>query len=690
MAAHVAKWANGIWGSMGLRRKLSLAFIVMTLAPLLLAAFVTEQEAERIMRQLVFEKNKNLATDIAHDTNHLFMEKIRVLKLLAANPEMKSMDPARQTPVLERAAGQYPEIQVAVVADSSGGQIARSDGNPAIKAINYTDREYYQAAMSTGGTAVSDVIMSKSIDWMGIVLAEPIRKDDHSVGGLLIFNIGLNNLSWLTGHVQFGDGGYAYIVNKKGRVLIHPNQSLMETMADYSDRMPVMRAVEGLTGWVEYENGGQKIMAGYSDIPSTGWGLVVEQPLKIAMADVAGMRRVNLWIVVVAALLAIVTSLVFANAIALPIEKISRAAVKVTEGDLQTRLEVETKDELGQLADNFNQMTEWLASRGAALRRSEEKFHSLVDNINIGVYRATADGTGSFLQVNPAMVNIFGYSSAAELLQTAGTDLYQNAEEREAFLSEARREGFVKNREAVMRKQNGVLFWCSRSGVLRKDKEGRESIDGVIEDIDDRKRAEEAIRKAKEELEIQVAERTRQLTVLNEELQKLSMSDSLTCIGNRRHLDELLEREWLRAAREKTSLAVIMLDIDYFKLFNDTYGHVAGDDCLKKIADVLKTTIKRTADFVSRYGGEEFALVLPATNESGAKVVAESIRANVAALEIKLEGAPGGEFVTVSAGVSAMVPTLEQGPSVLVQEADRALYRAKAAGRNRTMAAGEI
>ena len=106
---------------MGLRRKLSLAFIVMTLAPLLLAAFVTEQEAERIMRQLVFEKNKNLATDIAHDTNHQFMEKIRVLKLMVANPEMKSMDPARQTPVLESITGQYPEIQVAIVADSSGG-----------------------------------------------------------------------------------------------------------------------------------------------------------------------------------------------------------------------------------------------------------------------------------------------------------------------------------------------------------------------------------------------------------------------------------------------------------------------------------------------------------------------------------------------------------------------------------------
>jgi diguanylate cyclase (GGDEF)-like protein/PAS domain S-box-containing protein len=690
VAAHVAKWANGIWGGLGLRRKLSLAFIVMTLAPLLLAAFVTEQEAERIVRQVVFEKNKNLATDIAHDTNHLFMEKIRVLKLLAANPEMKSMDPARQTPVLESVASQYPEIQVAVVADSSGGQLARSDGNPAIRTINYTDREYFQAAMSTGGTAISDVIQSKSADWLGIVLAEPIKKDDQTVGGLLIFNIELNNLSWLTGHVQFGDGGYAYIVNKNGRVIIHPNQLLMETMADYSDRMPVMRVVEGLTGWVEYESGGQKIMAGYSNIPSTGWGLVVEQPLKIAMADVAGVRRVNLLIVVVAALLAIVTSLVLANAIALPIEKISRAAVKVTEGDLQTRLEVESKDELGQLADNFNRMTEWLASRGAALRRSEEKFRSLVDNIDIGVYRATADNPGRFLQVNPAMVHIFGYGSAAELMRTAGIELYQKAEEREAFLAEARRAGFVKNQESLMRKQNGVLFWCSRSGVLRKDKEGREWIDGVIEDIDNRKRAEEAMHKAKEELEIQVAERTRQLTVLNEELQKLSMSDSLTCIGNRRHLDELLEREWQRAAREKTPLAVIMLDIDYFKLFNDTYGHIAGDDCLRKIATVLKTTIKRTADFVSRYGGEEFALILPATNESGAKAVAEKIRVNVEALRIKLEGAPGGEFVTVSAGVSAMVPTLEKGPAVLVQEADRALYRAKAAGRNRTMAAGEI
>lgn len=690
MTHNVVIWTKQFWADSNLRQKLSLAFIIMTLAPLFLAMTFTAWEAEQTMRQFVFERNKNLAVDIAHDTDRLFMEKIRVLKLIASTPEMKSMDPARQTPILERIAGQYPEIQVAIVADPSGWQVARSDGYPAIKTINYADREYFNIVMSTGETAISDVLISKSVGWLGIILAEPIVQHDQTIAGLLIFNLGLNNLKWITEHVQIGDTGQAYVVNRAGKMILHPNQALMETMADYSDRAPVKRAVAGFTGWLEYNSDGQKILAGYSNIPSTGWGLVVEQPLKIAMMDVVRVQNINLLILVVAALLAIMTSLAIANAIAGTIAKISSASVQIAEGNWQTRLEVKSKDELGLLSDNFNRMTAQLERRGAALRMSEEKYRSLVDNIDVGVYRAHADEKGGFLQVNPAMVHIFGYNSAAELMNTPITALYYNIADRDKFLADSRREGFVKNRESMMRKQNGTLFWCSRSGAIRKNKEGSEWIDGVVEDIDDRKRAEDQLHKAKEELEIQVEERTRQLTILNTELQQLSMLDGLTCIGNRRCLDEFLEREWQRAIREKTSLAVIMLDIDYFKMFNDTYGHLAGDDCLKKVAAVLKTKIERTTDFASRYGGEEFVVVLPVTDEHGAMIVAEKIRSGVEALKIKHEGSLAGGFVTVSAGVASGIPKREGTATILVDAADRALYQAKVEGRNRVVAAGAI
>ena len=687
MVAAWIKRATRGWSDLNLRQKLSLAFIVMTLAPLFLATSIAEQEAEQTMRRFVFERNKNLAVDLAHDMDHLFMDKIRLLKIMAASPEIQSMNPARQTPVLESIVAQYPEFQVAVAADAAGRQIARSDGNPAEAAIRYDDRDYFKEAMRTGSTVISDVLTSKSAGLLGVVVAEPIKNDDKSTQGLLIFNLGMDNLNLMTRHIQLGDRAYVYVVNRNGRVVIHPSQRLMVEMTDYSERVPVAQAVKGLTGWVEYEDGGQRILAGFSHIPSAEWGLVVEQPFKIAMMDVERVRHINLVVLLVSALLSVMISLVVANTVAYPLIKISKAALSIAEGDLQIRLEVKTQDEIGQLSRNFNCMTEQLALRGAALQRSEEQYRSLVDNINIGVYRATLDGGGSFLQMNPAMVHIFGYSSIGVMMKVSIVELYQNAAERDRFLLDMRREGFVRNRESIMRKQEGMLFWCSRSGVIRRDEAGREWVDGVIEDVDDRKKAEKLLLQAKEDLEIQVAERTRELTELNAELHKLSISDGLTCIGNRRFLDEFLEQEWQRAIRENEPLSLIMLDIDYFKLFNDTYGHISGDACLKKVADVLKNTIKRATDFASRYGGEEFTVVLPNTDERGAMTVAEKIRSEVALLAIPHETSPLGGVVTVSVGVATVVPSLGIKESKLIEAADRALYQAKAAGRNQVVSA---
>ena len=131
-----------------------------------------------------------------------------------------------------------------------------------------------------------------------------------------------------------------------------------------------------------------------------------------------------------------------------------------------------------------------------------------------------------------------------------------------------------------------------------------------------------------------------------------------------------------------------MLDIDYFKLFNDTYGHVAGDDCLRKVAGILTSTIQRTMDFASRYGGEEFVLVLPATGEKGALTVAEKIRRGVESLAIPHEKSPLAGVVTVSIGVATSVPLKDSDAGLLLTAADQALYQAKTAGRNQVRSAG--
>lgn len=165
-------------------------------------------------------------------------------------------------------------------------------------------------------------------------------------------------------------------------------------------------------------------------------------------------------------------------------------------------------------------------------------------------------------------------------------------------------------------------------------------------------------------------------------LTTLSLVDGLTGIPNRRRFDEFLDLEWRRSLRTKNSLSIIMIDIDHFKLFNDHYGHALGDECLRKVAQTLFDSIKRTTDLVARYGGEEFICALPFAKLEDAVNIADKIRQNVLDLKIPHSFSPVSEYVTMSLGVATTVPNLNISPEKLVEAADRALYEAKAAGRN--------
>ena len=173
---------------------------------------------------------------------------------------------------------------------------------------------------------------------------------------------------------------------------------------------------------------------------------------------------------------------------------------------------------------------------------------------------------------------------------------------------------------------------------------------------------------------------------LEARLRELSATDGLTHIANRRAFDEGLAREWARAIRQRSPLSVIMADIDFFKRYNDQYGHVAGDGCLQQVAAALKAGVRQGGDFVARYGGEEFAVVLPGADATAARAVAESLRARVQALAIEHAGNPSGGVVTISLGVATVQPGPDDLPTGLVELADQQLYRAKAGGRNRVEA----
>lgn len=179
-----------------------------------------------------------------------------------------------------------------------------------------------------------------------------------------------------------------------------------------------------------------------------------------------------------------------------------------------------------------------------------------------------------------------------------------------------------------------------------------------------------------------VTQKTEELKKANEELQLIANSDGLTAVGNRRLFEEFLADEWHRAIRFKTEISLVLLDIDHFKLFNDTYGHQAGDNCLKKVAAGLRETIHRPTDLVARFGGEEFAIVLGGTDLEGALTIAQQAMENVKNLGIAHCASPTGEHVTISIGVATTFVAVGMQESELIKAADLALYQAKATGRD--------
>lgn len=193
----------------------------------------------------------------------------------------------------------------------------------------------------------------------------------------------------------------------------------------------------------------------------------------------------------------------------------------------------------------------------------------------------------------------------------------------------------------------------------------------VFRDITHRKNAELMLEEANEKLES-----------ANRILRRLAQQDGLTGLANRRRFDEHLELEFRRAARQRVPLAVILIDVDRFKLYNDRYGHLAGDDCLRRVASRLQQALDRAGDHLARYGGEEFVALLPATDLTGAVTVAERLREAVAELMIPhADGVLG--ITSISVGASAVIPYEDDDPAHLLEAADQALYRAEADGRNR-------
>ncbi len=240
----------------------------------------------------------------------------------------------------------------------------------------------------------------------------------------------------------------------------------------------------------------------------------------------------------------------------------------------------------------------------AALRESDIRFRTIFENVNVGVFRTSGDPTGRFVQINPALVKIFGYKSTQELIRKRVLDLYHNQQDRRVLLKELQQKGTVHNREILMKRKSGNPIWVSLYAKAHFNEQGKvQWIDGVIEDITDRKQKEEQLR-------------------------ALSLVDDLTGLYNRRGFITLAEHQLKIAQQVNNDIVLLYIDLDNLKAINDEYGHLFGDQALKETTTILKHTF-RGSDIIARIGGDEFVVLTSETAANRAQSLYIRLKTNL-------------------------------------------------------------
>lgn len=467
-----------------------------------------------------------------------------------------------------------------------------------------------------------------------------------------------------------------FIMAKSGIVLAHPSIDMVRQQVNMSN-LGIFKLNLSDAQSLTYSYYGKSVVGTAVKIEKTGW-VIVDQT-----------EKARFW-----SSYALILLLVFAGEILVffalswnlrkqlhryvetPFEKLGEIVNELADGnynkvDFLSAVNASIS-EFDKFAQDFQAMSTNLQKREAALKESEDRYRGLFNRVPIGLFRTSQEG--ELLDVNPAVVNILGYPDKASII---GIKIA------EKIFSHSDTGMIPGDFEAQLYRYDGSVICVRVKAYLAEDEHDNQLYyEGSIEDITKVKEAEKELKNAKQELELQVEQRTRQLVELNMELQQLTSLDGLTGINNRRCFDQFLEKEWQRSIRQGTPISLIILDLDFFKNYNDYYGHQAGDECLKRVASALKSGLKRSSDLAARYGGEEFVAVLPDTDASGAAELAEELRRIIESLEIKHEKSPLSKFITVSIGVASMIPDQDTMPSQIITIADHALYNAKREGRN--------
>ena len=652
--------------------RLALLMLVAT-GPMLGLLLVSAVGDGRRVLDAAGEQALQMARLAGEQQNDSLQEATNLLAVLARVGVVRDMSVGACGDLLRDVVADHPRLNAIAVAHADGTLACGS--RPGANGLYTGDRPYFQQAMASDGSraVVSNIMVSRVTDRPTMFVAVPIIQGGRKTG-VLIASLNLSWFSQLGDRLPvYGDQLVQMLDSRDGAILARtPDRSVRigTTAPDH----PVLQAARaapsgGVVAAPDLD--GTRRIFGFAPLPGQGGDIIVAIGFAEGEVLAAAQRRSGYAVVVALGSVGFAVLagwLVAERALLQPIRSLSAAVQQVGTGDMtaHARMNRGAARELRALASSFARMARRLGERDSRIARMAAQLATSEAH-----HRLLADtATDVIVRLDPEFRHAYVSPSCQEVLgclpgQLTGRLLSDAVAAEDWPLVEAELvqplAGGQVTARATYRARRGddVVTWIESSGRRLADGTGYVL---VSRDVSARKLLED------------------QLEDANRQLRVLVRQDGLTGLGNRRHFDDMLGTEYRRAMRMKAPLALILVDVDRFKAFNDAYGHPAGDACLRAVSAALAGALRRPADLAARYGGEEFAVLLPGTDEAGAMATAVRIQDAVRAAAVPHSGSEF-EVVTVSMGVAVLAPGGD-GPAALVEAADAALYGAKRAGRN--------
>lgn len=598
-----------------------------------------------------------------------FTERMADILTISSLPVVTSLDMEGMSEALEIFDSNHTDFSGIVYVNQSGITEIDTTGTPGLDVL---DRIYFQEA-EKGHTYVTDVLIGRNSNEPIIIFSSPIMDKENHFLGLVFGSVRLDTINQVMDQFQLSNSRDTYLVNREGMLI---TESKIGGFGQKIDTDIMKLALAGEPVYEKYTDSlGEMVLGDYRWVNDNKWLIIGEITNRDILTPILSMALALSVVILIILCIGFVFMIWISNQIEFPIRKVLEGTRKIGEGKFHYQLEPTSfknnARELRELCTNFNKMAlltkdyiHSLKRTELNLRESEDRYRSILEYSSDMI--TLHDAEGNYLFVSKAGKDILQYEdedfigkSGYQFIHPDDMDTIKN--NHEILLTT----GFVVSTYRIRRK-DGEYIWFESSIRCLHTNDGRgPQLIVVSRNITERKEVEQKLHEA------------------NNMLHKLSTKDGLTGIDNRRSFDEKIMMEWNRALRSSRPLSLIMLDIDFFKAYNDTYGHQQGDECLKQVATVIQATVSRSCDVVCRYGGEEFVIILPDTDEYGVRYVAEKIRIAIETLKIPHRNSKIEEYVTISLGATTLRPSHSDQICDFLEAADRALYQAKQEGRNR-------